>query len=187
MPVKEMDKYVDEWNLMAFDYQGPGFSNFTGHLSNVYPSQSNPRSTDFNTEQAIEFYKENVSSPKKIILGMPLYGRSFANTNGIGQTFNGSGEGTWEAGVWDYKQLPLNGSRVYTDKNVIASYSYDNKTRQLISFDTPEVQTRKAEYLMDEELGGAWWWDSSSDRTDDKSLVSTVGHIFSDYIRTAAN
>lgn len=105
---------------------------------------------------------------------MPLYGRSYADTNGLGQRFNGPGDGTWEAGVLDYKSLPLNGSKVYTDKKVIASWAYDNKTRQLVSFDTPEVQQLKAKYLKNQKLGGAWWWDSSSDRTDDKSLVRTV-------------
>ncbi|KAJ4346024.1 Chitinase 4 [Ascochyta clinopodiicola] len=173
-PIAALDSYVDDWNLMAFDYMGPGFSNFTGHLSNVYPSKANPRTTDYNTAQAVDYYNTQIASPRKIILGMPLYGRSFANTNGLGQKFNGSGDGTWEAGVLDYKVLPLNGSTVYTDKKVIASWSYDNKTRQFVSFDTPEVQTLKAKYLKKEKLGGAWWWDSSSDRTDDKSLVGTV-------------
>jgi chitinase len=159
---------------MAFDYMGPGFSNYTGHLSNVYPSKSDPKTTDFNTAQAVDYYKSQISSPSKLILGLPLYGRSFANTAGLGQTFNGSGDGTWEAGVLDYKSLPLNGSTVYTDKKTVASWSYNKKTKQLVSFDTPAVQTLKAKYLKKEKLGGAWWWDSSSDRTDDKSLVSTV-------------
>lgn len=173
-PIAAIDPYITDWKLMAFDYMGPGFSNFTGHLSNVYASKSNPRTTDFNTAQAVDYYKSQVSSSRKIILGLPLYGRSYANTNGLGQRFNGSGDGTWEAGVLDYKALPLNGSTVYTDKKTVASWSYDNKTRQLVSFDTPQVQTLKAKYLQNEKLGGAWWWDSSSDRTDDKSLVSTV-------------
>ncbi|KAF3036842.1 hypothetical protein E8E12_007594 [Didymella heteroderae] len=174
LDVAAMDPHVSTWNLMAFDYMGPGFSNYTGHLSNVYPSESNPRSTDFNTVQAIQHYSSKIASPRKIILGMPLYGRSFANTDGLGQKFNGSGDGTWEAGVLDYKALPLNGSTVYIDKKAAASWSYDNKTHQFVSFDTPEIQTIKAKYLKKQKLGGAWWWDSSSDRIDDKSLVSTV-------------
>lgn len=169
-----MDPYVDEWTLMAFDYMGPGFSNLTGHLSNVYPSKRNPGTSEFNTAQAIDYYKSQVASPRKIILGMPLYGRSFANTSGLGQIFNGTGDGSWEAGVLDYKSIPLNGSIVYTDRQAVASWSHNNKTRQLVSFDTPEIQVLKTKYLKKEKLGGAWWWDSSSDRTDDKSLVSTV-------------
>ncbi|PSN67634.1 glycoside hydrolase [Corynespora cassiicola Philippines] len=180
LDIAGMDQYVDEWNLMAFDYQGPGFSNFTGHNSNVYPSKKLPQATDFNTKQTIDHYKSQLKDPRNIILGLPAYGRSFANVvsgkdHGLGQRFNGSGDGTWEAGVLDYKALPLNGSTVYTDKKLIASWSYDNATRQFVTFDTPEVQVLKAKYLMKEGLGGAWWWDSSSDRTDDRSLITTVG------------
>ncbi|KAF2126141.1 glycoside hydrolase family 18 protein [Dothidotthia symphoricarpi CBS 119687] len=176
MPIAAMDPYIDEWNLMAFDYMGPGFSNFTGHLSNVYPSTRNPKTTDFNTAQAIKYYKSKVASSRKVILGMLLYGRSFADTNGMGQKFNGSGDGTWEAGTVDYKSLPLNGSVIHTDRETVASWAYNNQTRQLISFDTPEVQALKAKYLKKEKLGGAWWWESSGDRADDKSLVSTVSN-----------
>lgn len=194
MPVAEMDPYVDNWNLMAFDYQGPGFSNFTGHLSNVYPSSKNPRATDgwdvvtedfvpFNTKEAIDYYKANVASPSKIQLGMPLYGRSFANVvdlskeqRGLGQKFNGSGDGTWEPGTLDYKVLPQNGSKVYHDKETLAAWSWDPVRKQMVSFDTPKVASWKTDYLMQEGLGGAWWWESSGDFpvTDDKSIVATV-------------
>lgn len=178
MPVAEMDPYVDQWKLMAFDYQGPGFSNFTGHLSNVNPDKNTPLASDFNTVQAVDFYKANIASPSKLILGMPAYGRSFANVpninNGLGQIFNGSGVGTWEAGVQDYKAIQLNATTVHTDTDVVASWGYNNVTKEFVSFDTPEVQVLKAKYLMDEELGGPWWWDSSTDRTDDMSLVSNV-------------
>jgi chitinase len=192
--VKEMDPYVDNWNLMAFDYQGPGFSNFTGHLSNVYASKTNPKSTNgwdaekkeftpFNTKEAIDHYKASVASPSKIQLGIPLYGRSFANVvdlskdrRAMGQVFNGSGEGTWEPGTLDYKALPQNGTKVYTDKETLASWSWDPIKKQVVSFDTPKVAQWKTDYLKKEGLGGAWWWESSGDReiTSNKSIVSTV-------------
>lgn len=192
-----MDRYVDNWNLMAFDYQGGGFSNFTGHLNNVFESKSNPRSTNgwvveenrfmpFNTKQAIDFYKANVASPRKIHLGFPLYGRSFANVvdlskngRGMGQKFNGSGEGSFEPGVLDYKSLPQNGSKVYTDKETLSSWSWDPVKKQLVTFDNPKAAIWKTDYLKKEGLGGAWWWESSGDRAigSDKSLVSTVSFI----------
>lgn len=195
LPIKEMDPYISNWNLMAFDYQGPGFSNFTGHLSNVYPSTKTPRATDgwdvetgdsvpFNTDEAVAHYKANIASFDKIQLGMPLYGRSFANVidvskngRGVGQQFNGSGEGSFGApGTLDYKLLPLNGSKVYTDKETLASWSWDLVKKEFVSFDTPDVAIWKTDYLMRKGLGGAWWWDSSTDRpiNSGKSLVATV-------------
>jgi chitinase len=194
MPIREMDPYVDNWNLMAFDYQGGGFSNFTGHLSNVYPSMTNPKSTNgwqatkqdftaFNTKRAIDYYKANVASSNKIQLGMPLYGRSFANVvdlskdkRALGQKFNGSGEGTFEPGTLDYKVLPQEGAKVYHSTEVLASWSWDPIKKQVVSFDTPKVARWKTDFLKAEGLGGAWWWESSGDRAigDDKSLVSTV-------------
>ena len=108
-----MDQYVDEWNLMAFDYQGPGFSNFTGHNSNVYPSKKLPQATDFNTKQTIDHYKSQLKDPRNIILGLPAYGRSFANVvsgkdHGLGQRFNGSGDGSWPF----VRNLPDSGERL---------------------------------------------------------------------------
>jgi chitinase len=120
---------------MAFDYIGFGFYNFTGHLSNVYTFRFNPATTDFNTAQAIDYYESQISFSRNTIFGISLYGRSFANTAGLGQKFNGSGDGTWDAGVLDYKALPLNNSIVSTDKKVVASWSCSIKTRQLVDFD----------------------------------------------------
>ncbi|EMD85470.1 glycoside hydrolase family 18 protein [Bipolaris maydis ATCC 48331] len=194
-PIAEMDPYVDYWNLMAFDYQGPGFSNFTGHNSNLWPSKTNPRSTDgwdaknkkftpFNTDRAIQYYKSKISSPTKIQLGMPLYGQAFANVmdpnpfgDGTGVKFNGSMPGSWQAGNYDYKVLPLNNSgTAYASYEVGAAWTYNRKTRDLVSFDTPQVAQWKTQYIKAQQLGGAWWWEASGDRpvTDPKSLVRTV-------------
>ena len=98
----EIDKIVDYWVLMAYDY-ATFASNLTGYLANLYPSEHNPQSTPYNTEQAIEAYISGGATPEKITLGMPLYGRAFVHTLGMGKRFNGTGPGSFEAGVWDYK------------------------------------------------------------------------------------
>jgi chitinase len=101
--VPGFDPYVDFINLMAYDYQGAAFSNYSGHAQNVYKSQTNPLSTDFDTKDPVTYYLDNGLDPKKLTLGMPLYGRSFADTDGPGTVFGNTTDGSWEPGVWDYK------------------------------------------------------------------------------------
>ncbi|PYH29925.1 putative chitinase [Aspergillus neoniger CBS 115656] len=150
--IEDMDPFLDFWILMAYDYAGGTFSEYTGHQANIFKSSSNQQSTPFNTEEAVENYLNRGVIASKIVLGMPLYGREFTNTIGPGKPFSGIGDGSWEDGVWDYKALPRPGAEEHTDDSMIASYSYDSE-RTFISYDSPL---------------------SSADKPGNDSLITTV-------------
>ena len=178
LKLSAMNAYLDYFNLMAYDYQGT-FSTNSGHQANLFPSKSNPASTDFSTDKAVSDYIKAGVPASKIILGMPLYGRSFDNTAGLGKPFSGSDSGSWEANVWDFKALPLAGATEQYDSEAGASYSYDASKKQLISYDNLAMTKVKTQYIVNKGLGGGMWWEASGDKTGAGSLMNAAYSAFS--------
>lgn len=182
-----MDPYVDAWNLMSYDYTG-AWDATSGHSSNVYADPSNPTATPYNTDQAVTAYLAAGIAPAKISLGLPLYGRSFEGTGGVGQAYStvGPGDGLG-AGQWRLQDLPRPGATEYYDDVAWAAYSYDSATAELISYDNVQSATDKSRYLMSRGLGGAMFWEASDDKSGPDSLVSTMAGLLGPLDRAAQN
>jgi len=168
--IMEMDRYLDFWNLMAYDFAG-SWDKVAGHQANLY-ADNNGQSVD----KAVRMYLAAGVHPYKLTLGLPAYGRAFCNTQGPGTPYNGVGKGSWEDGMWDYKALPLPGHEVINDHRLGASYSIDRNTGTMISYDTQAITVQKAQYIHQMGLGGAMWWELDADAPEDtgKALVRTM-------------
>ncbi|KAI1345175.1 glycoside hydrolase superfamily [Xylariaceae sp. FL0016] len=173
MDLTAMDKYLDMWHLMAYDYSG-SWDTTTAHQANVFADAANALATKFSTDNAVSEYESKGISAAKIIVGLPLYGRSFEATAGLGQNYTGVGEGGPQPGVWLYKDLPKKGAQALYDNVAKATYSYDAATRELISYDDVRSTVYKAQWLAGRHLGGAYFWEASGDRKGALSLINTM-------------
>lgn len=113
----------------------------------------------------------------KLNIGMPLYGRAFTSTTGLGKPYSGIGAGSWEPGVYDFKALPLPGHREYYDSEAGATYSFSNATGMLVSYDTVDMALRKADWVKRLGLGGVMWWEIAGDKQGKEGIVENVSLI----------
>ncbi len=89
----------------------------SGHNAPLYGQPS--------ADAAVRFYHSRGVPRHKLVLGLPVYGRAFQQTDGIGQPFNGVGEGSFGGGVYDFKDLPRQGAQVTEDMQRGTAYTYD--------------------------------------------------------------
>ncbi|KIM43625.1 carbohydrate-binding module family 5 protein [Hebeloma cylindrosporum] len=172
LKVPQMNAAMNFWNLMAYDYAGSWLT-FADNQANLYGGAR----TGFNTDSAVKFYQGAGATTSKIVMGMPLYGRAFENTAGLGQPYSGIGPGTIEAGVYSYKALPLAGASIVENTSDVSSYSYDSAKRELVSYDTPNIVRIKSQYINSNGLGGSMFWELSTDKVGSESLVGTAASV----------
>ncbi|KAF4344462.1 endochitinase 1 [Fusarium beomiforme] len=171
MDLKGMNPWIDAWHLMAYDYAG-SWDTTTGHQANVFISKKNPLSTKLGTDNTINDYLAAGVPPNKILVGMPLYGRSFLNTAGLGKSYSGVGGNS--EGTYLYKDLPQSGAKVTYNADLIATSSYESKKRELVTYDDLKSGQAKASYINQRNLGGAFFWEASGDKVGSQSIVSGV-------------
>ncbi|KAK9767081.1 Chitinase 4 [Basidiobolus ranarum] len=155
LKLSEMNQYLDLFYLMAYDFNG-SWSGTCGH-------QANLRGSEMGVEKAINFYISAGIPSHKLVVGLPMYGRAFQNTDGLNCPYQGVGEGSWEAGVYDYKALPLPGAQEYYDEQALAIYSYDQQKREFVTYDNPYMVMQKCQHINQRNLGGVMFWELSAD------------------------
>ncbi|ODV78103.1 glycoside hydrolase family 18 protein [Suhomyces tanzawaensis NRRL Y-17324] len=161
-----IDRYLSFWNVMCYDYAGSGWSSKTGFHSNLF---GNNGDNDLCTSGVINRYIQGGVPASKLVMGMPMYGRSFNGVikGEIGQAFSKDGGGN---DTLDYKTLPV--GKEYFDYKKVAAYCYDESAKKWVSYDNHQSARIKAKYAELNGLGGGMWWDSCGENVDpDRSLI----------------
>lgn len=155
----ELIKYVDWISVMTYDYY-THFDGRTGHIA--------PLSTvdGINVVVTIKHLIKMGVIPKKIILGIPTYGRTFTlkdmDKNNLNDLVLGPGiEGlfTKHRGLLGYFEIcqktQRDGFTVVRDtlKKGVGTYTFHND--QWVSYDDVETVRIKAKFIKEMNLGGA--------------------------------
>ena len=104
---------------------------------------------------------------RKLLLGIPAYGRSFLGAKKLGERFAGQGG---EEGVFEYRDLPRPGTKELVDSQVVAAYCIGGDGG-FITYDNPETVHLKAGFAKQTGLGGLFFWTGTGDAPGSRSLV----------------
>jgi chitinase len=200
MNLGEVSNFVDMINVMAYDFVGPFASiDKSGHHAQLRcPEGATDNSVASKTsgQAAMQFLLEKGVPRKKIVLGVPLYGRSFLGATGPGQPF--VGHGGQEGGIFEFKDLPVTdrhegagseGSDVDAitpcaeqfDSTRAAAWCVGPHTKEgggFITYDNAMSVESKAWFVKEERLGGLFYWHIGFDKPKGQgSLVDVGGNI----------
>ncbi|KAK0385120.1 hypothetical protein NLU13_7598 [Sarocladium strictum] len=163
---------LDFFNIMAYDFSGP-WSTVGAHASNLYNDKSNPSSTPVSADKAVRDYIAKGVPASKINLGIPLYGKSFANSGGLGKSYKGTRSPNADFSI-PFNQLPKSGAKVMERPDAGALVTWDSNTKELVTLDGGYSARLKAAYLKQLGLAGAFFWETSGDKTGSSSLITIV-------------
>ena len=180
----ELKEVVDFFNVMTYDFHGT-WESATGHQAAL---QGDAIGYDIRT--ALDLYLQAGVDPARIVLGLPAYSRAWSGVQsspetdgvedyGYGDAAGGAAPGTYEAGVYDYKDLlaqyRAGGWQLVWDDNAQAAYLWHPQQQIFSSFETPATVALKSAWAREQGLGGVMFWDLSNDATgDSESLVEAA-------------
>ncbi|XP_062098324.1 class V chitinase CHIT5a-like [Humulus lupulus] len=160
-PAKVMGENLDWVSPMCFDYHG-SWENFTGLHSAFYDPNSN-----ISTAFGIQSWIKSGIPAHKIVMGLPLYGRTWKlenpDENGVGAPAVGVGPGD---GVLVYSQIvefnQKNKVVPVFDKQAVSFYSYSGDS--WIGYeDVPSIRF-KVRFARSMGLGGYFFWALGQDK-----------------------
>jgi len=160
----ELNKYLDVFNVMAYDYYG-AWDKATGHHS---PLEHHPDSlnSNFSSTVTMETYAKGGVTKSKLVMGMPTYGRAFTlsnpSENGISAkaTKGTAGKYTREGGFVSFYEICQYLKQGYTvvqdSEKRIGPYAYNGK--QWVGYDDVAMLEHKSKFIKDNGYGGGMIW-----------------------------
>lgn len=170
--VPELTRYIDFVNLMTYDLHG-SWESVTGENAPLLPRRTEIGSDrQLNVQWAANYWLSLGLPREKLILGMPLYGRTFTltdvNIRGVGAPSSGPGNAglyTRQAGFLAYFEIchmneTAGGDIFWNHDQQVPYYVHD---RLWAGFDDVNSIRLKTLWLKSQGFGGAMVWSLDSD------------------------
>ena len=161
----EADKfqnYLDYVNLMTYDIHGP-WDKYTDFNSLLYNNNDESYQYKISIESSVKAWLKTGLPAEKLVVGVPFYGYSYTvskNTNGgLYQTHKNGKALSYDTIKKEYLSNPQY-SKNFHYKSLVP-WLYNGKT--FISYDDSQSIALKAEYIREQNLGGAMIWELSQD------------------------
>uniref|UniRef100_A0A1Y1NCR6 chitinase n=1 Tax=Photinus pyralis TaxID=7054 RepID=A0A1Y1NCR6_PHOPY len=163
--VSALIRDLDFINVMTYDLHG-SWDGVTGANAPLFSSSG------LSVSQCIDAWIANGAPSSKLVMGIPVYGRTFTLTNsqlnGIGAPTSqpgAPGPFTQEAGIIGYNEMCL---KLLTNQWVVVWHDaqkipYAYKENQWVSYDEQRSVGVKVQYIKQRDLGGAMIWSIDTD------------------------
>ncbi|KAK6171442.1 hypothetical protein SNE40_019631 [Patella caerulea] len=168
---KSIGQSVDFLNIMVYDLYG-GWSTKIGHHAPLYASSKETEEEQtLNADWGLNYWAVNISQ-EKIVLGIPLYSRTFklynSSLNQPGSPMNGTGiPGPYTANsgttlFYEVCMVIQSGEykEVWSEEQSVPYAFYKN---DWLGYDNIRSAKLKANYVKDHQFGGVMVWELSFD------------------------
>ncbi|KAF9629996.1 hypothetical protein BFW01_g177 [Lasiodiplodia theobromae] len=177
IPLAAVAEVLDAVNLMAYDFAGSWTAGRAGHHARLFVGRGEPYDAyaKRSGHGAVDYVLSKGVPARKVVLGVPVYGRSFLGVRGPGEVFEGCGGEA--GGVVEYRELPREGAEEVVDEEVwgascwVGGGGEEGKAEEWVSYDSPRTVREKARYVRERGLGGLFYWTGVADKKGEGSLL----------------
>jgi GH18 family chitinase len=183
---------LDWVNLMTYDFHGSWDPESNHHTPLYSPAVGDP---DWCFDGAFNLITQTYNvPPEKINIGVAFYGKGLANCTQLYGPHTGyDGSTFWEDEGQPLYYNILKKMDLFTyhwDDQVKCPYLLGNTINTFVTFDDPVSIAYKAQYVMDNNIGGVIIWEITGDYIETTPgsgviagtpLLDTLNHIFSDF------
>lgn len=166
---------LDFVNIMAYDFAGPWTDGQSGHHAQLYtPTKPHNDFAKRSVSRVTQYLiSERRVSPSSIVIGIPVYGRSFRGVDGPGQKF--SGHARQSDGIFEYRELPRELAVEKVDKDVGAAWCIGGDGGW-VSYDNVTTVEMKGKFVREKRLRGLFFWTGSFDASVENRSLIVAGH-----------